>query len=81
MSLNEAEREDPPWVKMAAQAHVHYRLDGMEDVAIQRDLAYKSADGEPLLFDLYRPVLENENRGAVLRRPDTRRTGAVQPAY
>ena len=45
-------REDPGWVKAAA-AHVHYRLNGMEEVSVRRDIEYKSADDEPLLFDLY----------------------------
>ena len=42
-------REDPEWVRKAAQAHVHYRVPGMEHVAVRRNL-------EPLEFDLYSPA-------------------------
>ena len=42
-------REDPEWVARAARAHVHYRVAGMEQVAVLRDVG-------PLEFDLYRPA-------------------------
>jgi dienelactone hydrolase len=41
--------EDPDWVRLAAQAHVHYRVPGMEHVAVRRNLG-------PLEFDLYSPA-------------------------
>ena len=43
-------------MKMAAQAHVRYRVPGMEQVSIRSNVAFKNSDGEPLRFDLYSPI-------------------------
>ena len=56
MEATPLKREDPDWVRMAAEAHVHYRVPGMEQVSIRSNIAFKSGDGEPLLFDLYCPI-------------------------
>ena len=56
MNAAQIKRENPDWVKMAAQAHVHYRVPGMEQVVTRTNVAFKSADGDPLLFDLYSPI-------------------------
>jgi len=51
-------REDPDWVKAAPQAHVHYRVPGMELVPVRPNLTFQSSAGEPLQFDHYGPVSE-----------------------
>jgi dienelactone hydrolase len=58
MESTELKREDPVWVRMAAQAHVHYRVPGMEDVPVQFNVMFKSRDGEPVQFDYYGPPPE-----------------------
>lgn len=49
-------REDPDWVKGAVAARVHYRVPGMDQVTVQRDLSYKTVAGDTLLFDYYAPL-------------------------
>ena len=51
-------REDPDWVKAAAQAHVHYPVPGMEHVPIRSNLTFSSSDGHSLEFDFYGPISE-----------------------
>jgi dienelactone hydrolase len=56
MNAAQVKREDPDWVKMAARAHVHYRVPGMEQVLTRTNVAFKSSDGDPLFFDLHSPI-------------------------
>jgi len=49
VGLEQVRREDPDWVTRAARAHVHYRVAGMDGVAVRRNI-------EPLGFDLYGPA-------------------------
>ena len=55
MSPTQQKREDPDWVKMAARAQIHYSAGGMDQVAVRRDLVYKTTEDGPLHFDLYAP--------------------------
>jgi len=50
MEPTQPKREDPEWVKMAARAHVHYKVPGMEQV--NRERHHTSTGRE---FDLYSP--------------------------
>jgi poly(3-hydroxybutyrate) depolymerase len=49
-------REDPVWMPAATAARIHYRIAGMEDVQIRRDLPYKTVSSETWLFDYYTPL-------------------------
>src|ERR1700733_5333997 len=53
MDPTQMKREDPVWVRMAAQAQVHYRVPGMDLVQIQSNLTFTSSEGQLLEFDLY----------------------------
>jgi acetyl esterase/lipase len=46
-------RIDPAWVKLFATSDVHYRVPGMQDVRVRRNLLAGRDVGEPLSFDLY----------------------------
>ena len=49
------ERQDPNWVRMAAEAHTLYVIRGMEAVRVNRGRVYKSINGEDLVMDVYCP--------------------------
>ena len=46
-------RKDPEWVSLFARSDVHYRVSGMKDVRVRRNLLASRDLGEPLSFDLY----------------------------
>ena len=50
MEPAQSKREDPDWVKMAAQAHIHYQVPGMEEVVVRRQSLPTGVE-----FDLYSP--------------------------
>ncbi len=57
-------REDPEWVKRAVQAHIHYRVPGMDQVPTRPNLAYETRAGESRTFDFYEPVAARERNRA-----------------
>jgi acetyl esterase/lipase len=59
-------REDPDWVKAATAAHIYYRVPGMDQVAVRRDLPYKTTVDGPLLFDIYHPAEPSKAAPAVI---------------
>ena len=58
MEPTQPKREDPDWVKMVAQAHIHYRVPGMDQVPKRANVTFESSDGEPRQFDFYGPISE-----------------------
>jgi len=46
-------RRDPEWVMLFARSDVQYRIPGMKDVRVRRNLLASRDLGEPLSFDLY----------------------------
>jgi len=59
-------REDPDWVKAAAASHIYYRVPGMDQVAVRKDLPYKTTADGPLLFDIYHPAEQSKAAPAVI---------------
>ncbi len=50
---------DPPWVTAAKDSGLVYRVPGMDDVRVEKDIVYKRIGTDELLLDLYLPSLDS----------------------
>ncbi len=61
MEPAQSKREDPDWVKLAAQAHIHYHVPGMEQVVVRRQSLSTGPE-----FDLYASTESAPAPGVIL---------------